>query len=211
MARGGRGAVGRARGGAGGAAGPWGGRRRGHVEGSTGARGRGAAVPRPRDTRARGEGLGRERERGEQGRERGVGMRHVVRNEEKTQWTMEIAHRRKPSSPEPRRKSSIDGEPEVGSMNQKHLDETLDETNAAVLSYYANNELKVIARRSCRRSWNRPKLRRAIPKIVDRMWENGFEIWKGLSERVPTIYVARVLIYFIFQNKPMFKIKIIPK
>jgi hypothetical protein len=43
------------------------------------------------------------------------------------------------SSLEPRRKSPIDGEPEVGSTNQKYRDEALDETNATVLSDSAND------------------------------------------------------------------------
>jgi hypothetical protein len=51
---------------------------------------------------------------------------------------MEITHRRRRSSPEPRRNRSIDGEPEVGSTNRKHHDEALDETNAAILSDFAN-------------------------------------------------------------------------
>jgi hypothetical protein len=145
------------------------------------------------------------------GRERGVGLWHVVRNEEKTRRTMEIAHRRIPSSPELRKKSSIEGEPEVGSTNRKHRDEALDEMNAVVLFDYANDGLKVIARCSFRRSWNHPKLRWAIPEIVDRIWEYGFKIGKGLGERVPAIYISRVRRHFIFHNKPMFKIKIITK
>jgi hypothetical protein len=40
---------------------------------------------------------------------------------------------------EPRRNTSIDGEPEVGSTNRKHRNEATDETNAAVLSNFAND------------------------------------------------------------------------
>jgi hypothetical protein len=51
------------------------------------------------------------------------------------------------------------------------------------------HRLKVIARQSCRRSWNRPKLRRAIPGVLDLDWRRGFEIQKGLDERIPAIYI----------------------
>jgi hypothetical protein len=82
---------------------------------------------------------------------------------------MNKAHRRGKASPEPRN-LLIDGEPEVGSMNRKHQDEALDETNAAVLSHFTNDaRIEIIARRSCQQSWNRPKLWRAIPGIVDRI------------------------------------------
>jgi hypothetical protein len=52
---------------------------------------------------------------------------------------MEKAHRRGRSSPDPRRKSLIDDELEVRSMNRKHQDEALDEMDAAVLSDFAND------------------------------------------------------------------------
>jgi hypothetical protein len=52
---------------------------------------------------------------------------------------MEFAHRRGRSSSEPRRKLSIDDESEVRSTNLKHQDEAFDETNAAVLSDFAND------------------------------------------------------------------------
>jgi hypothetical protein len=68
---------------------------------------------------------------------------------------------------------------------------------------------KVIARRSCHRSCNRPELRRAIPSVTDLNWGDDFKIWKGLDERVLAIYVyiARVWRYFIFHNYTIFKIK----
>jgi hypothetical protein len=46
---------------------------------------------------------------------------------------------RRRSSPEPRRKSSISGEPTVRLMNRKHRDKALDEMDAAVLSNFAND------------------------------------------------------------------------
>jgi hypothetical protein len=97
-----------------------------------------------------GEGRGERGERGERregcgggggrnGEERGAtGRGWTARNEENWE-NNEIAHRRRQSSPEPRRKLPIHGEPEVGSINRKHRDEALDETNAVVLSYFTND------------------------------------------------------------------------
>jgi hypothetical protein len=58
--------------------------------------------------------------------------------------------------------------------------------------------LEVIARRSCRRSWNRPELRRAIPGVSGLDWGWGFEIWKGLDERIPAIYILLGLEFILF-------------
>jgi hypothetical protein len=106
---------------------------------------------------------------------------------------MEIAHWRRRSSLEPRRNWSIDGEPEVESTNRK----TGTKSSMRRMQWYSRisptmHEMKVIARRSCRRSWNRLELRREIPGIMDRMSGNGFQIWKGLGKGVPAIYIARV-------------------
>jgi hypothetical protein len=49
--------------------------------------------------------------------------------------------------------------------------------------------LGVIARRSCRRSWNRPELRRAIPGAKDRIWRKRFVFWNGLDEMKPDMYI----------------------
>jgi hypothetical protein len=49
--------------------------------------------------------------------------------------------------------------------------------------------LRVIARRSCRRSWNRFKLRRAIPGSRDQIWRNRFAFWIGLDEMKPDMYI----------------------
>jgi hypothetical protein len=58
--------------------------------------------------------------------------------------------------------------------------------------------LEVIARRSCRRSWNRPELRRAIPGVSGLDWGWGFEIRKGLDERIPAIYILLGLEFILF-------------
>jgi inhibitor of KinA sporulation pathway (predicted exonuclease) len=52
---------------------------------------------------------------------------------------MEFVHWIRRHSPKPRINLSFDGEPDVRSMNQNHQDKALDETNAAVLSDFANN------------------------------------------------------------------------
>jgi hypothetical protein len=49
--------------------------------------------------------------------------------------------------------------------------------------------LGVIARRSCRRSWNRPELRRAIPGARDWIWRKRFMFWNGLDEMKPDMYI----------------------
>jgi hypothetical protein len=57
-----------------------------------------------------------------------------------TMTTMvEAHHRRRRSSPESRRNPSIDDEPEVGSTNRNHQDESLDETHASVPLDSVNN------------------------------------------------------------------------
>jgi hypothetical protein len=49
--------------------------------------------------------------------------------------------------------------------------------------------LGVIACRSCRRSWNRSELRRAIPGARDRIWRNLFVFWNGLDEMKSVMYI----------------------
>jgi hypothetical protein len=49
--------------------------------------------------------------------------------------------------------------------------------------------LGVIARRSCRRSWNCPELRRAIPGAWDWIWRKRFVFWNGLYEMKPDMYI----------------------
>jgi hypothetical protein len=49
--------------------------------------------------------------------------------------------------------------------------------------------LGVIAHRSCRRSWNCPELRRAIPGARDWIWRKPFVFWNGLDEMKPDMYI----------------------
>jgi hypothetical protein len=61
------------------------------------------------------------------------------RNRETLGVTMVEAHRRRGSSPEPSKNSPTGDEPSVGLTNQRHRDEALDETSAAVPSDCADN------------------------------------------------------------------------
>jgi hypothetical protein len=60
-------------------------------------------------------------------------------HEETLGTTIEVSHRIRRLSPEPERKSSIDGDSEVRSTNRMHCDEALDETNAVVPSDSADD------------------------------------------------------------------------
>jgi hypothetical protein len=51
------------------------------------------------------------------------------------------------------------------------------------------HRLGVIARRSCRRSWNRPELRRAIPGARDWIWRKRFVFGNWLDEMKPDMYI----------------------
>jgi hypothetical protein len=107
--------------------------------------------------------------------------------------------------------ASIDSEPEVGSMNRKHRDEALDETNEAVLSNFANDA----------QIENNCSLELEPPRTSSSNSGNcGSNLGKQFRylERVRCegsshiyIYIARVLRYFVFCNKFVFKIKIISK
>jgi hypothetical protein len=55
----------------------------------------------------------------------------------------------------------------------------------------------------------RPELWQAIPGVWDLYLGWGFEIQKGLDERIPAIYIARVCRYFIFVIIPFLKLKVI--
>jgi hypothetical protein len=77
-------------------------------------------------------------------------------------------------------------------------------------------ESKVIARRSCHWSWNRPELRRAIPSVSDLDWEWGFEFRKELDERIlhthTYIYILlgfKDILFFVII--PFLKLKVISK
>jgi hypothetical protein len=98
-----------------------------------GGKGRRAGEGKPGGGRgaAAGEGEGRVRE-ALHGREN-EGLEGILGT------TIEVSHRRRRPSLEPRRKLPIDGDSEVRSMNRTHCDEALDETNAAVSLDSAND------------------------------------------------------------------------
>jgi hypothetical protein len=80
----------------------------------------------------------------------------------------------KKTSPEPGRKSPIGDKQTTGSTNQKHRDEALDETNAAVPSDSANDtwiksNCSLELSPELEPSQTLPELRRVIPRIVDRI------------------------------------------
>jgi hypothetical protein len=103
---------------------PWEGRRRGAAQGAPSRPGRGRAGGRRGKARRRqvrwGEGEG------------GPVQTEKRRNVETLGTTMEVSHRGRRPSLEPRRKPSIDGDSEVWSTNRMSPDEALDETITAV-------------------------------------------------------------------------------
>jgi hypothetical protein len=56
------------------------------------------------------------------------------------------------------------------------------------------HEFKVIAFRS----WNRPELRRGTNDATDFDSRNGSDIWNGLGERIPAIYILLRFTYILF-------------
>jgi hypothetical protein len=105
-------------------------------------------------------------------------------------------------------KKNVDWGRTIGRTDEsKALGRTLDETNAYPRIPLTTHGSKVNARRS----WNSPELRRAIPGIMDLNWRSGFEIRKGLGERVPAIYILlgfEDILFFVVI--PFLKLKIIP-
>jgi hypothetical protein len=159
-------------------------------------------------TQAGGGERGGER-RGRGAAKMGLALRPYGEKCRTTRRPMEIAHRRRKPSPEPRRNPSIDGEPEVGSTNRKHQDRALDKTNATVLSDFANDAR---IESNCSPELELPRT------LVSNFGNCGSNLGKRFSylerdrrENFRHIYISRGSIYFIFQNKSIFKIKIIPK
>jgi hypothetical protein len=64
---------------------------------------------------------------------------HGRENEETLGATMEVSHRRRRPSPEPKGNPSIAGDSGIQSTNRTRCDEALDETNAAVPSDSADD------------------------------------------------------------------------
>jgi hypothetical protein len=144
--------------------------------------------------RRRGRGAGGERGRGGRGAHGEEESRYLVVEKMKNgRETMEFAHWRRRSSPEPRRNPSIDDEPEVISMNGKHRDEALDEENIVVLLDFANDtQIESNCSQELSLELEPPQTSASNSGNCWSNLGNGLEIWKGLSERVPAIYVAMV-------------------
>ncbi|PWZ56826.1 hypothetical protein Zm00014a_001225 [Zea mays] len=103
---------------------------------------------------------------------------------------MEVSHRGRRPSPEPRRNPSIAGDSGIQSTNRTRCDAALDETNAAVPSDSADDaRIGSNCSPGCRRSWNRPELRRAIPGARDWIWGKRLVFWNGLDEMKPDMYI----------------------
>jgi hypothetical protein len=124
---------------------------------------------------------------------------------------MEFVHRSGQSSVVSRKKSSIDGESEVQSTNQKHQDEALDEVNAAVFLDFTN-DARIESNCSSELSPDMEPPRTLASNFGNCLSNlgNGFETWKGLVERVLAKYILQVFEDILFfRNKSIFKIKII--
>jgi hypothetical protein len=153
------------------------------------------AAPGREGARARGTGAAAagEGERGAtvgEGEERVRETLHRRENEETLNTTMEVSHRGRRPSPEPRRNPSIGGDSGIQSTNRTRCDEVLDETNAAVSSDSADDariESNYLPELSP--GWNRPELRRAILGARDWIWRKRFVFWNGLDEMKSDMYI----------------------
>jgi hypothetical protein len=151
-----------------------GGEEEGAAQGKSGRAGRprarplppGGGIGAPWEGKRRGEGCHRRGRWGES--EGGPARTGKRRNEETLGTTVEVSHRGRRLSLEPRRNPSIAGDSGIQSTNRTRCDEVLDETTQRYPRIRQTiHGLGVIARRSCRRSWNRPELQQAIPGARD--------------------------------------------
>jgi hypothetical protein len=113
------------------------------------------------------------------------------------------------TSMEPRIIPPIGDGPPVGSTNQRHWDEALGETNAAIPPNSADD-----ARIGSNCSPELPSKLEPSRTSASNSGSFGFRLGMGFrnSERARRedsshLYIARVRIYFIFRNYPIFKFK----
>jgi hypothetical protein len=99
---------------------------------------------------------------------------------------MEVSHRGRRPSPEPKPNPSIAGDSGIQSTNRTRCDEGLDETNAAVPSDSAD-DARIGS--NCSPELEPPELRRAIPGARDWIWEKRFVFWNGLDEMKSDMYI----------------------
>jgi hypothetical protein len=134
-------------------------------------------------------GAGRARAGGRWGEIEGL-RREERRNEELWLKSMEEAHRgRRPR----RSRGEIRRLPEIRGSNRLTERAATKSSTRRTQRYpwirQTMHGLGVIARRSCRRSWNRPELRRAIPGARDWIWGKHFVLWNGLDEMKPDMCI----------------------
>jgi hypothetical protein len=104
---------------------------------------------------------------------------------------MEVSHRGRRPSPEPRTNPSI-ARDSGGSDRRTECAPTkplMRRTQRYPQIPQTMHRFGVIARRSCRRSWNRSELRRAIPGSRDRIWRNHFVLLNGLDAEKSYMYI----------------------
>ena len=114
----------------------------GGVRGRTGREGRGHRYREGRAGRGSAVAAAGEWERGAaagEGERRVREAQYGRENEETLGATMEVSHRRRRPSPEPKGNPSIAGDSGIQSTNRTRPDEALDETNAAVPSDSADD------------------------------------------------------------------------
>jgi hypothetical protein len=149
------------------------GREKGASSGRGNGVGRGAAA---------GEGEGRVRE--------ALHGRENEEHEETLGTTMEVIT----GEEDPRRsREEIRRLPEIRGFNRRTERAATKPSTRRTQGYprirQTKHGLVVIARRSCRRSWNRSKLRRAIPGARDRIWRKRFVFWNELDEMKLNMYI----------------------
>jgi hypothetical protein len=161
---------------------------------SAGARNAGATAARVGERGAAGEGKrrGRGAVAGEgEGRVRGpLRGRENEEHEETLGTTMEVLTGKEDSR---QSREEIRRLPEIRRSNRRTERAATKPSTRRTQRYHRIRQtmhgLGVIARRSCRRSWNRPELRRAIPGAMYWIWRKRFVFWNGLDEMKPDMYI----------------------
>jgi hypothetical protein len=96
----------------------------------------------------------------------------------------------KMTSPKPKTNSSIDDESSVGSTNRRREDEALDDTNATAPMDSADDAwIKNNCSSELSPEVEPSELQWAILEVLDLNRGRGFEIQKGIDERILAIYI----------------------
>jgi hypothetical protein len=111
---------------------------------------------------------------------------HGRENEETLGAIIEVSHRGRRPSPEPRGNPRL---PKIRGSNRRTERAATKPSTRRTQRYprirQTMHRLGVIARRS----WNRPELRRAISRARDWIWRKCFVFWNGLEEMKPDMYI----------------------